>query len=212
MDVLRGLPRAIPKDKVPRLGAILLFAAIAAGCDGAKPNAAPSSTPTTAETPAPTIDRTTPDKALRSYWAMRDYTAAQLHGVAREYMRKSAEIYSGLNVVAGVDLVRGLTGKIEPPESFTRDILEVKVESDSRAVIDTIVRNSTPVPPGAEPTAYGERARRFGERFRYVLDKEAEGWRVVEIWDWDDILTKNWNKRYPKEDRPYYPALAFGGL
>ena len=55
-------------------------------------------------------------------------------------------------------------------------------ESPRRAVIVANIRNVTPVPRGAKPSAALVRQRKKGEDFKYVLALDGTQWKVLEVW------------------------------
>ena len=97
-------------------------------------------------------------------------------------------------------------------ETFARDILEVKVESESRAVVVAVIKNTTPIPAGAEMTKYDEERRRDGERYRYILQRDSGSWRVAEIWEWETYPTPKWKKARPGDGKPSVPSLTYEGV
>lgn len=64
-------------------------------------------------------------------------------------------------------------------DSYRRD-RHCKEETPTRAVIDARLWNTTPVPAGAEPSDHEKTERRDGRAVRYVLERDAEGWKVVQ--------------------------------
>ena len=114
-----------------------------------------------------------------------------------------------------VESVARTFADVESPsvtETFSRDILEVKVESDSRAVVVAVLKNTTPIPQGAEVTKFDEERRRDGERYKYVLFKDQSGWRVAEIWEWSAYPSPHWKKSRPGDGKPTVPSLTYDAL
>jgi hypothetical protein len=98
-------------------------------------------------------------------------------------------------------------------ETFSRDILEVKVETGSRAVVIAVLKNTTPIPQGAQVDESDERWRRDGFRYKYVLLKDDVGWRVAEIWEWEPYQPHpDWRKRIPLDTNPGVPSRVYGGV
>lgn len=166
-----------------------------------------------ANVPAPAVDVSTPDKALRSYWSTMDSVRAYRRQVYEESVPKLATVDAALNKVLAPPLMKVFAAsKDGAPETFSRDIIEVKVESDSRAVVQAVVKNTTPIPAGADVTRQDEEARRHGEPYRYILEKGEGGWRVAEIWEWEKYMQQGWRKRYPDDGKAMVPTLTFGGM
>jgi hypothetical protein len=157
------------------------------------------------------IDLSTPDKALKSYWAVRDENRQRREVTYSKIRGDLATEEKRLADVASSELWRRQVPSAT--ETFTRDILDLKVESESRAVVAVNVRNSTPVPAGAELTKYDEERRRDGELYRYVLEKGQRGWQVAEIWKWETYPSPaRFAKFLPRDSKPSVPSLTYDGI
>jgi hypothetical protein len=158
------------------------------------------------------LDLSTPDKALKSYWAVRDSVRTKKSDLAIQARSSLEAAETQLAAVADGALAKEFSARFRQPETFSRDIIDVKVESESRAVIIVVIKNSTPIPTGGEMSKYDEERRENGKRYRYVLEKAQPGWRVSEIWEWDTYPTKDWKKSMPGNGKPYVPSLTSGGI
>ena len=158
------------------------------------------------------LDLATPDKALKSYWAVRDSVRSK----QVELFTQNKEVYQSaaaqMSEVADGVLAKSFSFDIIPLEIFSRDLLDVKVESESRAVIIAVIKNSTPIPAGAEMSEFDEERRRDGERYRYILEKNQTGWRVSEVWEWSTYPSDAWKKIKPDDGKPHVPSLAYNGI
>ena len=97
-------------------------------------------------------------------------------------------------------------------ESFIRDIVDVKIESESRAVIIANIKNSTPIPPGAELSKYQEQSRNEGDKYKYVLEKSQPGWQIAEIWDFKTYRSPpGWSKMVPGDGKPFVSSSTYEG-
>jgi hypothetical protein len=83
-------------------------------------------------------------------------------------------------------------------EEYSREIVDITLDTESRATADVKVRNSTPVAVGNVVTDSDKKRLEDGERFKYVLEKESDGWKVAQVYQFSDtnILLKrdSWNK------------------
>ena len=158
------------------------------------------------------LDLSTPDKALKSYWAVRDSVRSK----QVELFTQNKEVYQSaaaqMSEVADGALAKNFSFDIIPFETFSRDLIDVKVESESRAVIIAVIKNSTPIPAGAEMSEFDEERRRDGERYRYILEKNQTGWRVSEVWEWSTYPSDAWKKIKPDDGKPHVPSLAYNGI
>lgn len=192
-----------------------LFAAamllVLTGCDGSVATLPNTTAGTTgADEPSLTVpvDLATPDKALKSYWATND--AIGDHARATQHETEAQKRYrSLLKQVMMPGLVKEPTASAT--EKFSRDIESVDVQSESRAVIIARIKNTSPIPLGADVEESDLEARRNGDRYKYVLEKTGADWKVAELWEWQDYLNKDWRKVFPLDDKPSVPTLTYGG-
>jgi len=172
------------------------------------------STPSTSESIINTsvkIDTTTPDKALKSYWDVRDAIRVGRIDLYKQSIEKNKNREKQLANITTDSLIKDFQIDFGTVETFSRDILEVKVESESRAVVLAVIKNTTPVSANAEITQSVEERRRNGERYRYILERDQSGWRVAEIWEWDTYPSPGWEKKLPKEGKPSVPSFTYNG-
>lgn len=130
--------------------------------------------------PIPILDNSTPDRALHSWWAMRDWDYEQNRRIfhdARNRWTNAREAWQKVTT-GDVAVIEG-SDNLGPSLTFDRRIVDVKVETESRAVITVIISNVTPVDE-SRLSSYAQKLRREGDRFRYVLIK-TDGWKVAEV-------------------------------
>lgn len=212
--------------RIPRFSVCLLACLTLMGCDQIAPQDKAQPAPVSAPTPAASpvrepvvatvpVDLSTPDRALRSYWAVRDEIVRALWAIQRAVVNKAVgdiqRAERQLPEVAVPAIVDNFKANIEPDpaETFSRDILEVKIESESRAVVSVVIKNTTPIPEGAVLTEFARELRRNGDRYRYVLENGATGWQVAEIWSLDSHT--GMQKDYPRDTRPSAKILTYEG-
>ena len=156
------------------------------------------------------VDLATPDKALKSYWAVRDAVRKKheklVDGWKKDFLA-AADQLSSVAHSAVFEFKDGLGF-----ETFSRDIIDVKIESESRAVVVAVIKNTTPIPAGAEPSKFDEERRRDGQRYKYVLEKGQTGWRVAEIWEWRTYPSPDWSRNRPDDGKPLTPSLTHDGI
>jgi hypothetical protein len=159
------------------------------------------------------IDLSTPDKALKSYWAVKDSVDLRQRAVYEQMKAKLLAESKQIGDVTEGTLAKQLIGgdSLAELETYSRDLLDVKVESESRAVIVAVIKNTTPVPAGAEMPEHAEERRRNGDRYRYVLEKTQTGWRVAEIWERETYPREDWKKSLPRPDKPRANWVTWGG-
>ena len=158
------------------------------------------------------LDLATPDKALKSYWAVRDSVRAKQVEIFSQNKDRFQSAEAQMSAVADGAVAKSFSFDITSIDTFSRDLIDVKVESESRAVIVVVIKNSTPIPAGAEISKFDEELRRDGERYRYILEKNQTGWRVSEIWEWSTYPSAEWKKKLPRDGKPHVPSLTYEGV
>jgi hypothetical protein len=150
-------------------------------------------------TELPTVDQSTPDRALKSYWAVQDSLRQDGSEARNPYVEHLARLVTG---GAEADL-KAVPIKLV----LERDILELRQESDSRASAMVRIRNVTPIPTDAVSTDYTNKAREKGDEYKYVLEKVNLEWRVSEIWAfWEWQTPPEWHRR--TGNKPSVPAYT----
>jgi hypothetical protein len=131
------------------------------------------------------VDLSTPERALRSYWHLRemaDTIGAPADTAAARYRNWQradttlARIYGG---VALAEYRRSRQPRVR--QRYTREILDIEQQSDSRAVVLARIRNVTPVPPAASPDEFSARRRAEGDVYRYLFERDSAGWKLVQV-------------------------------
>jgi hypothetical protein len=190
--------------------AALLLSAIALGAcggggaagGGAKADSVPSARNRPLPDSAFAVDLSTPDRALRTYWhikSMADTIGAPVDTTAARYRNWQRADTALARIYGGEALAEyGRTRQPQPRQRYLREILAVEPETETRATVLARIRNVTPVPPGATPDEYSARRRAEGDVYRYVFERDADGWKLVQV------LTRS----YPGDMtwQPYFQA------
>lgn len=158
-----------------------------------------------AAAPPPTIDVSTPDRAVKSLWAAIDWHRAVEAADAKRLAKSGPELswqklYAQLN---GKEIVAQSTKTFEF-EKYSREILQANVETESRAVVLAVIKNITPLPTGAALKNYEKKLRDEGSRIKYVLEKSGANWQISEAWEWEDY--ENSFKKSRPHSWTFYPV------
>lgn len=165
--------------------------------------------------PLVVIETGSPDLAVKSWWRVFDLKGkidAEECNVNK--LKEKAAYIAYFPKVAQEDVLRALTPKetVCRENIFERDIQEVKAESETRALVFVKVKNITPAPAGAEPDEYDKQYRKDGFRFKYLVEKTSEGWKVSQVYKYQEvnvILKRDpWEKPYKVREKPDYPAFV----
>lgn len=126
----------------------------------------------------------TPENALRSYWATKDWYSINRRPSVLEktstdqalFLRKMAE------VTTGETQKYFSSWQPSPPDKVSRTIKSTSEESPSRVAIVVNLKNTTPIPAGAAPSKSEMSVREAGQDYKYVIDKRNDTWKVSEVW------------------------------
>jgi hypothetical protein len=137
---------------------------------------------------AQAVDLSSPEAALRSYWGMQDaldsIAAAMVTGPAESNpfasMRQAYE-----QTVAG--RAREMLAAPFVRQTYAREVEAVDMAGASRALIMTVIRNTTPLAEGTNLTHEQQELRGEGQQFRYVLELADGSWRITQVQMWDDL-------------------------
>lgn len=137
---------------------------------------------------AQTVDLSTPEAALHSYWRMQDALDSIAAGIVtgpaeRDPFSATRRAYE--QTVGG--RAREVLASPFVRQTYAREVEAVDMASPSRALVMTVVRNTTPLPEGAALTIEQQELRGEGQQFRYVLEREGDTWRITQVQLWDDL-------------------------
>lgn len=188
----------------------LVVLLVLAGC-----NKLPGNTSTKSATTDPVkLELASPDQAVKTWWHIRDVALAESHQRCEEYARSLVEengFKGGEAISTGV--ARANLGR--KPDcskiSYSREIAEVKVESDTRAVVLAKIKATTPIPPGGEPDADDVKRREQGFPYKYVLEKVGKDWKIAQIYTFASYKeTDPWSPVFSDTNKPFVHAYVGG--
>lgn len=192
--------------KKATLAAVLSIALAACGTEGT-PGA--GATRSSAPTVSVQTDLSTPDKAIKSYWSTVDAVRVAEHAFSADKRPEYEALNAPLMDLFTADVRASMDRGMDEPDTFSRDIISIDVETESRAVVVARIRNTSPIPQGAELTRYDEDARRNGDQYKYVLEQDDEEWRVAEIWEQRSYPEQHWEKLLPADPKPSVPTFTY---
>ncbi|MEF9965272.1 MAG: hypothetical protein RR779_12955 [Comamonas sp.] len=195
--------------RTPYLFACLPLALALSACQEDKP----TTTTQAASKPtftAPSVDISTPDKAVKSWWAVVDskfnfhYEECRLAASAEQ----TALLQAQLRVATGA--VKSYMQQDKECTLFTYDrrIDRVDMETESRALVVATIKNNTHPKAGQSISKLTVEAATVGVEYRYVLSREDDGWRVEDIYQYDDMLKlmgrDAWKQEYQRASPELY--------
>lgn len=152
----------------------------------------------------PTPNLTSPDNAVKSWWALNDAIDKFTYENCRLATRGvDARIAARVNLSSG-NAKEYFQKPIECDlETFDRTIERASVETDTRAVVMANIKNVTQLPEGVRLNKYSEQYVKKGVSYKYVLTRESDKWYVDEVLKYNstNILIKEdpWQQEYKLE-------------
>lgn len=141
-----------------------------------------------------------PDATVKSWWALKDASmrvnqeiCPKIIDLRKPYLDKfKALAASNFNHEAECETM---------VVSFDRQITKVQVESDTRAVVVALIKNSSPPQVGATLTDEDRKVKEAGEQFKYTLERVdvTSGWKIEKIQTFS-IYAKDWQDAYKKSE------------
>lgn len=157
------------------------------------------------------IDTSTPDRALKAYWTYVDWTLAMSH--ANDLQGIESKTYQEAMAVLGkvaTPAMVGIDSRKPALSSYSREITEAKSETESRAIVVAQIKNITPMPADAVLEERQRKARENGKRFKYVMEKDEQGWKIAAVLEWDNF-DNEYRKLRPTEGK-VLPIYVFEGF
>lgn len=163
------------------------------------------------------VNSISPDSTVKSWWRVLDLREKLLHERCLEQQKRPAEekyIHYMEKSAQGDVLATFKKQHACQAETYNRDIQEVKTESETRAIVFAVIKNTTPIPAGAQPSGDAVEEREAGFRFKYVLEKSSDGWKISQVYSYEELnatlLGKEpWEERYDYHDRVMYPSAVW---
>ena len=136
----------------------------------------------------PAVDLSTPEATVRSYWRLQeslDSVAASILSGPEE-RDPFAQVRHGYEQTVAGRAREVLTAPFVR-ETFSREVEAVDSAGPGLAHVIARIRNTTPIPAGAELTHEQEELRNDGQQFRYLLEREGDAWRITQVQHWSDL-------------------------
>ena len=160
------------------------------------------------------IQTSSPDQAVKTWWRYIDLIEIENNNECKKMLLFSANHLTYLPRVSDGEVLAARTPKKDGCEAdvFAREIDEVKTESETRAVVFSTIKNASPIPIGAEADDLDKKWRAAGFKFKYLVEKIGQEWKVTQVYRYDEtnrILKKDpWEKLYKGNDKPRVPAYV----
>ncbi|TAK91980.1 MAG: hypothetical protein EPO06_01815 [Burkholderiaceae bacterium] len=173
--------------------------------------ASDNNTTTSQSVDMPKPDLTTPENALRSYWAIKQWEDKTIAYEQRRLGLHSLVATRPLFVSVSTGDMRKYFEAFQPSsfEVLERSIRSLKPETDTRVIAIVNIKNITPVPDGARPSAREIKVRERGCDFKYVLVREDGSWKIAEVWRLEPAESYMPMRRLYEPLPPLYPSTVY---
>ncbi|MDN3224172.1 hypothetical protein [Pseudomonas nunensis] len=158
------------------------------------------------------INTQSPDQALKTWWRYLDARASANFSRCQFYIKQHANDFDVSTVSTG-DVEEALKSRVQgcAITVYSREITEVKQETETRAIASVKIINSTP--SSASHTVEDEKRRSKGEQYKYLIEKSSSGWKVSQVYKYGDsnklIGKDDWAKEYTPSVESYQ-VYVFG--
>ncbi|CAB3707719.1 hypothetical protein [Achromobacter pestifer] len=139
-----------------------------------------------AATPQLKVTANTPDAAVKSWWHVRDEEERYAVAVCKELAELYRPLRSARDSVSTEGLQANLAGNEKcDQESYDREIVNVDVQSNTRALVVAHIRNSKPPTPGYVMNIDERDKKERGVRMQYLLERadNTQAWKVAQVYD-----------------------------
>lgn len=158
----------------------------------------------------PRVDTSTPDFALKSWWAYLDEQQAYEFRACQRFNEEMSEFRKAQNLVlTGIPLSTRINKRyVCQLQQVDRQIKKVHMETETRSVIEALMKDAVGPQPDESVPSYAKKEIEQGFQFRYILVKSPEGWRIEDVQRWSDsaiVLNRDpWEREYKNEGKSYF--------
>lgn len=93
-------------------------------------------------------------------------------------------------------------------ETYSYEIVGVEPVGNSRTKFTLVVKNTTPIPAGAQPDAYDLERRQSGTRLRLDFQLVGSEWKITQIEE-GSTYSEEWTPQFNESDlKPLVPSLV----
>lgn len=148
--------------------------------------------------PTVNVDLSSPDRTLKTLFALQDFAESLRYNKSLEtqaktekegdtsdkavLLRSAAQLFDGLAKKAFDKRTSGHS--VSPREMFEREIIKITNETETRSIAIVNIKNITPMPEGATPNKYDKERREKGIDYQYILTKTGQGWKIEDVKEW----------------------------
>lgn len=171
-----GRSRPLVRQRLGWLAAVLSASLLLAAC----PSSPADAEARRAKPPQPDI--TTPERALKSYWALIDWFHWANETHAKSAGTSPPQLHELMATVSTGDALKSFHVYTPRRGPLERTLERVTRDSDRSAQVLAHIRSQREAAPGITPTPIELFERETGGEYRYELRNDGGGWKVAEVW------------------------------
>ena len=142
-----------------------------------------------------------PDNALKTWWRYLDSKFETQNQICLNIVQK-IQVNDRYSDIGTGEVIESLKeNKITCPKTvYSREITEIKVETETRAIALAHIKNNTPstVAPSSKELEW----RAQGERYKYVIEKVGAEWRIAQAYTYSSYKNE-WVPQYTKSEESF---------
>lgn len=129
----------------------------------------------------PALNLSSPESSVKSYWTLREWLRRQVEPgkAANGAQPNIAEVMSAVTAGGARESFESRPGMRDP---LAWSLKRIDQTADDRAVAVATIRNLSHEPATITPTPIELFQADTSTEFHYVLSRQGDGWRVVEVW------------------------------
>ena len=146
------------------------------------------------------INRNSPDMTVKSWWRVKDAGVALYLEECKERMKIEGPLFSKISELSTPEIYSDRECS-KSPDTYDREITNVDVQSDTRAVVTARISNTTPPDPGATLSDKDQKTKEAGDAYQYILERKdaASEWKIAQVLTMTS-WSREWRSVFKKPD------------
>ncbi len=138
------------------------------------------------------VNRNSPDMTVKSWWRVKDASMAVYLEECRERLKVEEPIFKKLSELSTPEIHSDRDCN-NSPDTYDRNITNVDVQSDTRAVVTARIINTTPPDQGASLSDKDRKEKEAGDAYQYILERKdaASGWKIAQV-----MTMSSWSREW----------------
>lgn len=167
------------------------------------------------------VDLKSPDNAVKSMWAVLEENlrlnkkmCENIRDLSSKLLEEELQNVKQISNGAMLEYYKKNAHQCNS-STFSKEILEVKIESETRAIVLARIKNITPIPEGYKLDGDELKSRDIGEKYKYLLEKDSQGWKVIQTFTLSEYAEKSgidtWYTNYENKIESRISSFVYWG-